>query len=235
MTPVKPSTALAVAHLADAVLEAMELLRRAALARSVFLFDDDVGRLATMGDALNARQRRSIGELARQSPLDPFPSWMWPTIQSTLTLLPLDSGYVVAIVRDDGPIPVADALEPHIARLHERLPTREQRARARAARAAAPALAACSFCGRTSENRKLISGRGVAICADCIVLCQEALAGSRTPTQATELQHRASGLLAAAQRDLASLKFGDAMGSLQGAESALGDLLTLLAAFLPDS
>jgi ClpX C4-type zinc finger/Bacterial regulatory proteins, luxR family len=43
----------------------------------------------------------------------------------------------------------------------------------------------CSFCGKgQDEVRKLIAGRGVFICDQCIDLCQEALKDDKGPTSA---------------------------------------------------
>ena len=49
-----------------------------------------------------------------------------------------------------------------------------------------PAISACSFCGKGSDEvRHLIAGpEGVSICDECIVLCQQLIVVAETPPDA---------------------------------------------------
>jgi hypothetical protein len=226
------STALAVAHLADGVLEALQVLRVAATARSAFLHDRDTGLLAVIGDPLDARSRRDLRRLVERGPGDDVAHWMWPTIESSLAVIPAGTGYAVALVREDGPLPVPEALHAQVGALASRLPARGGGSRA-VPPPPGPAAARCSFCHAGAEGARLVSSRGVAICDACVVLCQEALARRRAPAQARDLAQRAAGLLEAAQRQMGAIQLGAAVESLQGAESVLADLLSVLGPLLP--
>lgn len=225
-------------HIGDSVLEALVELRDDAAARSVLLGDRSTGLLALVGDPLDLRHRRQVDALLRRGARGRAEWWMWPTIQSNLTILEVAGSYGVALVWSEGPTPMDAALRPHTERLAHRLPSGPSyaaRDRADTVDEAAPPETGerpcCSFCRKPrADGGRMISGPEVRICEACVLHCLEALAGVRAPERARDLERQAGRLLDGVERELEQLRFGAAMKGLQSAESALRELLALLSA-----